>query len=68
MKGLNQIIKWALLLFAAIVAVFTGLQAYYFGKAFGAPQDYIAMLLLGGGAQAAIAGLIVAAERLINRD
>lgn len=57
-----------LLLFALAIAVFTGLQADYFDKAFGTGTDYAKFLLLGGGAQALVAGLATIAERLWQRQ
>jgi hypothetical protein len=65
--GMRWVTDLVLALFALVVAVFTGLQANYFGKVFGAPQDYFAMLLLGGGAQAAITGIVAVVERLFKR-
>jgi len=53
---------------ALAVAVFTGLQANYFDKSFGTAVDYAKMVLLGGGAEALVAGLVTIVDRVFQRQ
>ncbi|MGD2178581.1 MAG: hypothetical protein PVG71_12250, partial [Anaerolineae bacterium] len=62
------VLDLGLLLFALAVAVFTGLQANYFDKTFGMCADYAKMILLGGGAQTLVAGLVTIVDRVFRKQ
>jgi hypothetical protein len=51
----------------ALVTLWTGLTALYFDKPFGTPRDYLTMLAWGFGAQAGLAALAVAVDRVVSQ-
>lgn len=49
----------------AVVTLWTGLTALYFGKPFGAATDYISILVWGFGAQAGLTALATALDGIL---